>query len=203
MYCLCTQEQTNRFTAENMDNKEGSETSLRHRMRYTAHSNDPLSVIERYTHSMSSGGPASPGNINVSITWNRQLPTLLTQRPSMSTRDTWRGLTPSPIPNQEREKSHPKLTSGVETSHGSWPASSTSICGAITRAQSRKSATDKGNSVTSAKETKPSQSVKFYTSSHMGPSLAPQGVRAVATWRLRPITSNTMIKGKRLTVVTR
>ena len=52
-------------------------------------------------------------------------------------------------------------------------------------------------------EVKPSKSLQIYLSSHNGPSIAPAGVRAVATYRLRPVTSNTMIKGRGLVTVGR
>ena len=52
-------------------------------------------------------------------------------------------------------------------------------------------------------ELKPSKSLQVYLSSHDGPSIAPAGVRAVATHRLRPVTNNTMIKGRGLVTVTR
>jgi hypothetical protein len=47
-------------------------------------------------------------------------------------------------------------------------------------------------------EMNPSKSLRVYLSSHVGPSIAPAGVRAVATRRLRPVTSNTIIKGRGL-----
>ena len=52
-------------------------------------------------------------------------------------------------------------------------------------------------------EVKPSKSLRIYLSSHNGPSIAPAGVRAVATHRLRPVTGNTMIKGRGLVTVGR
>lgn len=52
-------------------------------------------------------------------------------------------------------------------------------------------------------EIKPSKSLRVYLSSHDGPSIAPAGVRAVATHRLRPVTGNTMIKGRGLATVAR
>ena len=50
---------------------------------------------------------------------------------------------------------------------------------------------------------KPSKSLQLHLSSHVGPSIAPAGVRAAAMHRLRPITSNTMIKGRGLATVAR
>lgn len=47
-------------------------------------------------------------------------------------------------------------------------------------------------------EMRPSKSLRVYLLSHIGPSIAPAGVRAVATHRLRPVTSNTIIKGRGL-----
>ncbi len=47
-------------------------------------------------------------------------------------------------------------------------------------------------------EMNPSKSLRVYLSSHIGPSIAPAGVRAVATHQLRPVTSNTIIKGRGL-----
>ena len=52
-------------------------------------------------------------------------------------------------------------------------------------------------------EVKPSKSLRIYLSSHDGPSIAPAGMRAVATHRLRPVTNNTMIKGMGLVTVAR
>ena len=52
-------------------------------------------------------------------------------------------------------------------------------------------------------ELKPSESLRIYLSSHVGPSIAPAGVRAVATQRLRPVTSNTIIKGRGLVTAAR
>lgn len=52
-------------------------------------------------------------------------------------------------------------------------------------------------------EVKPSKSLRIYLSSHNGPSIAPAGVRAVATHQLRPVTGNTMIKGRGLVTVGR
>ena len=45
---------------------------------------------------------------------------------------------------------------------------------------------------------RPSKSLRVYLASHVGPSIAPAGVRAVATHRLRPVTSNTIVKGRGL-----
>ena len=52
-------------------------------------------------------------------------------------------------------------------------------------------------------ELKPSESLQIYLSSHVGPSIAPAGVRAVATQRLRPVTTNTIIKGRGLVTAAR
>ena len=52
-------------------------------------------------------------------------------------------------------------------------------------------------------ELTPSKSLRIYLSSHTGPSIAPAGVRAVATHRIRPVTNSTMIKGRGLVTVAR
>ena len=52
-------------------------------------------------------------------------------------------------------------------------------------------------------ELTPSKSLRVYLSSHAGPSIAPAGVRAVATHRIRPVTNSTMIKGRGLVTVAR
>ena len=191
--------------------REGTETSLlHHRMRYSSRGNDPLASIERYTRIMSSKGLENQGNINVSITCSRQQPALLTQHLSdtLSCSDAiWMGhstASSSKDPNPQNQ---------VEALYSSQPVSSATvfyrtIFGGGSREQERKinPSDEKGKTANSkmlATVTKPHKFPNLYLSSRAGSSIVPRSVRAVVTQRLRPITSNTMIKGKGLPVGTK
>ena len=187
--------------------REGSETSLLHRrMMYSSHGNDPLASIERYTHIMSSGGLENQGDINVSITCSKQQPALLTQHltDTLSHSDAiWKGHSTASLSSDHRP------TNQVEAPHSSQPVSSAAvfyrtIFGRGSREQERKinPSEEKGKTTNSVTLTKQHRFPNLYLSSHVGSSIVPQSVRAVAIQRLRPITSNTMIKGRGLPVVT-
>lgn len=188
-------------------NREGSERSLlHHRMKYSSHGNDPLASIECYTHIISSGGLE---NINVSVTCSRQQPALLNQHPLTSSCSDaiWKGHSTSSL------SLDPSLTSQVEATHSSHqqPVSAAVFHRTIFGRGDRKKvrnmnpSAEKGkclNSETFATHTKPYKCPKLHLSSGVGSSIAPQSMRAVVTQRLRPITSNTMIKGRAMPAVT-
>lgn len=191
---------------------EGSETSLlHHRMKYSSHGNDPLASIERYTHIMSSGGLENQGNINVSITCDRQRSSLLTQHltDTISCSDAvWKGHSAASLSKD------PKPTDQVKAPHSSLPVSSATIfCrtnferGSREHERSLSPPAEKekptNETFAIATSTKPHKFPTLYLSSRLGSSIVPQSVRALVTQRLRPITSNTMIKGRGLVVGTK
>ena len=182
---------------------------------YCSHGNDPLLAIERYTHTMSSGVPAGPGRIDVSIRCSRneqrQLPSLLTQHSPTATFQSvqsGKGLR-SVSPSREKGRGHRQATNEEELPPNSRSSSAAAlymyetIVGLNSGELQRQQSSAAKATPSSFKETKPTHSVKVYVSSPTGASIAPAGVRAVVTQRLRPITSNTMVKGKGMVTVIR
>ena len=196
----------------------GSDESavLQHRLKYTpycCHGNDPLLSIERYTHTMSSGVPAGPGKvmssgvpagpgkINVSITCSRnELPPLLTQHPHTA---TFQSLKVSrSVPPSREKKDILNATNEEELPPNSRSSSSAAVYESMINVGFKRGEVERAENKT-LREAKATNSVKVLVSTRSGASIAPAGVRAVVTHRLRPITSNTMVKGKRMVTATR
>lgn len=164
---------------------------LRHRMKYSSHGNDPLLAIERYRDSMSLTNDNTlfcpERNVNVSVndvvaSGNHRTLQLTHRR-----REPSHNYQPLLAAHRQRElslgsQSPRQAELGKKQDVKTLPSSLTLI-------------------TTGAHQTevlKPSKSLRLYLSHHCGPSIAPAGVRALATHKLRPVTSNTMIQGRRL-----
>lgn len=183
-------------------------------MRFSSGGNDPLLSIERYTrtHTSSSDVPGGPGKINVSITCSRNqqqlLPCLLTKHQhttttfSLTEMEKRKSTAP---PTRERERDYSTLTYEEDLPLNSQTSISAATYRIISREQNaehcRKPDTTNSLSISEVAKPKSSHPFKMYISNHIGPSIAPAAVRAVATHRLRPITNNTMIKGKKIVVM--
>ena len=217
---LYTQEQegqrSNTGTAEG-DDKDAESAVLRHRMRYTgfgSHGNDPLHSIERYTHTMSSGIPAGPGKMDVSITHSRNqsehATNLLTQHSlsgNVGSGPTWSGDATLPYKESDfhkdkdnilkpflNQKVNSRVMFSAETNHqeerqGSPPP----LLPSPNRSRSH-------TPTSSLSRHKTSLSLRLPPPGHVGPSIAPASLRALATHKLRPITCNTMVRGRAMVV---
>ena len=207
-----TQEQRSQQTSAGQDGEDRVAESavLRHRMKYTglgSHGNDPLLTIERYTHTMSSGVPAGPGKMNVSITHSRKqtqrAPGVLTQHSVAPSDHSWW----ETLPKKESDLLNYKGTKEEDTNLRTHSRLKVNADALKDNTESNQLEERQGSppirsrSSTPATEHKTPRPFRLHLPSvHVGPSIAPASLRAVATHRLRPITSNTMIKGRALVV---